>query len=248
MVFEKLNKIVEVGIEYTTKSALGIHAGKESSFSAVDQPITRIGGKAVIPGSSIKGVLRSTLESLMSENNIKVCIPEATIPKERMRDKERYARDIGRLSSCEVSSERRVCPICQIFGAAGLSGRAMFLDATPVNEPQIIKRTHVAIDRENKAAAKGSLVELEAVDAGAIFDGKIRVINPEDWQVGALLKAVESLDLLGIGSKKTAGYGEISTKIKYIDTKIMTEGDWKPDSSKSINDFKNAFSSFLKKR
>ncbi len=104
MVFEKLNKIVEVGIEYTTKSALGIHAGKESSFSAVDQPIARIGGKAVIPGSSIKGVLRSTLESLMSENNIKVCIPEATIPKERMRDKERYAQDIGRLASCEVSS------------------------------------------------------------------------------------------------------------------------------------------------
>ncbi len=248
MVFEKLNKIVEISIEYTTKSALGIHAGKESAFSAVDQPIVRIGGKSVIPGSSIKGVLRSTLESLMSENNIKVCIPEAAIPKEHMRDKERYAMEIGRLTPCEASGEKKVCPICQIFGAAGLSGQAMFLDAVPVNDPRIIKRVHVAIDRENKAASRGSLVELEAVDAGSKFEGKIRVINPEDWQIGAILKTVESLNLLGIGSKKTAGYGEISTEIKYIDTKKMVEGDWKKDESKSIDDFKNAFTSILRKR
>lgn len=248
MVFEKLNKIVEINIEYTTKSAMGIHAGKESAFSAVDKPIVRIGGKPVIPGSSIKGVLRSSLESLMSGNNVKVCVPEAAIPKERMRDKERYAQEIGRLTPCEASSEKTVCPICQIFGAAGLSGRAMFLDAVPVNDPRIIKRTHVAIDRENKAAATKALMELEAVDADSKFDGKIRVINPEDWQIGAILKAVESLDLLGIGSKKTAGYGEISTKIKSIGAKKMVDGDWKEGESKSIDDFKIAFTNFLKKR
>jgi len=202
MVFEKLNEIVEIDVEYITKSAVAIYSGRETAFAAMEQPIVRIGGEPVIPGSSIKGVTRSTLESIMSNNNIQVCVPEAAIPKERMRDKERYAEEIGRLRPCDAG-EREVCLVCQIFGAAGLSGRALFLDARHASEPRIIKRTHVAIDRGNKAAAKGSLVEVEAVDAGSRFEGKIRVINPEEWQIGAIIKTVESLDLLGIGSNKT---------------------------------------------
>ncbi len=82
MVFEKLETITEIEVEYTTCSCLAIHAGKSSAYSIVDQPIIKIGGVPVIPGSSLKGALRSIVESVFSESGVAVCIPEASIPKQ----------------------------------------------------------------------------------------------------------------------------------------------------------------------
>jgi len=49
-------------------------------------------------------------------------------------------------------------------------------------------------------------------------------------------------------NKKTAGYGEISTEIKEVVTKRMVEGEWVEEEGKSVDDFKEAFSDFLRRR
>lgn len=237
MVFEKLENIVEIEVEYLNKSTLAIQSGREPALSAVDQPVLKIGGEPAIPGSSIKGALRSILEALLSQNGKKVCVPEATIPiKER--DKKGYAYKIGRLPPCDPKNE--ICSICQIFGAAGLSGRAIFLDAHVNGEYNLIERTHVAISRENRSATEGTLMKIQAIDAGAKFNGTIRIINPEDWQVGALLSALENLKYLGFGSKKTSGYGEIEVKVNQITVKKMENGKW-IKKEVDIKDFKASY-------
>lgn len=217
MVFEKLETITEIEVQYTTCSCLAIHAGKSAAYSIVDQSIIKIGGVPVIPGSSLKGALRSIIESILSESGVDVCIPEASIPKQikQRRNVDEYARYLGRLPPCnQIKGD--VCPVCEIFGAASLSGRAVFLDARPESTIIPIKRTHVAIRRDTNAQSDGSLMELEAVDKGAVFLGKIRIINAENWHIGAILRALEVLKLVGLGAKKTAGYGEIDTLAKKI--------------------------------
>jgi len=243
MVFEKLSEIIELKVEYTTKGSLAIQTGGSPAFSAMERPVIMMGGEPVIPGSSLKGSLRSLLEATLSNEGVRVCLPEAAIPQEEMRRdrKEDYARRIGREVPCDPG-KGKVCPICEIFGAASLSGRAIFLDARPVGEVALIERNHVAITRDTKAAAPGKLMQVQAVDAGAVFQGVIRLINPERWHVGALMQALDNLSFLGLGSKKTAGYGEIETKVVEVIRREMRDGSLQvkaiDDPSAFVEDFR----------
>ena len=64
------------------------------------------------------------------------------------------------------------------------------------------------------------------IERAAKFVGIIRIINPEKWHTGALHAAIENLSYLGMGSKKSSGYGELETTIKGVTTKLMREGKW----------------------
>lgn len=247
MVFEKLERIVEIQVEYESKSSLAIQAGREEGLRAVEQPVIRVGGQTVLPGSSLKGVLRSLLESLLSQNGILVCVPEAAIPLERKKQKngiQEYVKEIGRKEPCKIDD---LCPVCEIFGSAEVSSRAVFLDARPTTEPKLLERRHVAITRDTKTAAGGALLEVETVDAGTTFNGTIRVINPEKWHIGALITAVENLRSLGLGSKKSEGYGEIAATIVDVTPNIMKEGKWVPEEV-TIDQYKDAFLKYLREQ
>lgn len=245
MGFERLEEVVEIEVEYTAKSCLAIGAGREISFEATESPVVRVGNQPVIPGSTLKGVIRSTLESLLTQDNVKVCVPSATIPGSIRRDEHQdYVREIGRQMPCGLENP---CPVCQIFGTTGqregLSGKAIFLDAQPIEgvKVELIERTHVALTRDTKSQAGGKLMSLQAVDAGAKFKGVIRLINPREWQVGAILQALETVKMLGIGSKKTAGYGEIGIEILSLGAKGFKDGNWQKPEEKNPQDYKEAF-------
>lgn len=250
MGFEKLEKIVEIKVKYITLGALAIHASKDAPFEATDSPVVKIGGKPVIPGSSLKGVTRSTLEAMLSAEGIMVCIPSAAIPKApKGTDRDSFANDytknIGRKPSCAVND---LCPICEIFGTTGekegLSGRALFLDARSNDEIKPIERTHVTIMRDTKSQAAGKLMTLQAVDAGTVFYGNIRVINPVDWQIGALIQALRTVSMIGIGAKKTSGYGELEVTMPSIKLNTLRKGNWVTSEMNEAN-YTNPFLTWL---
>jgi len=236
MTFERLQTITVLKVAYTTESALAISAGDQPA-EIMESPVIKLGGKPVIPGSSLKGALRSTLEAMLSELGHEVCIPFAAIPRSYRRGKKReqeqrirqYANSLGRRPPCD--DVEHPCPVCSIFGTvggqAGLSGKALFLDATTVEgEYELIERSHVAITRDTKSQSEGSLMSLQAVDAGTTFRGDIRIINAEPWEVGAILRALEGVELLGIGAKKTAGYGDLDIKVEAIEVLRFDGREW----------------------
>lgn len=244
MAFEKLERIIELDIEYKAKSALAISIGRQPG-EIVEMPVIKLAGLPVIPGSSLKGALRSTLESMLAQMGVEVCVPMAAIPRRQRNEPERtpYLQKIDRLAPCEDIEEP--CPVCTIFGIsgarAGLAGRAITLDAT--TEPgkfDLIERTHVAIARDTKSQAEGSLMSLEAVDSGAVFSGGIRFVNPEDWQVGAVVRALEALQYLGMGGKKTAGYGDLDITIKASRVIHFEDGEWKSEPI-NLEPYQSAF-------
>lgn len=236
MTFERLQDITVLKVRYATLSALVISAGDQPA-EIMESPVIKLGGKPVIPGSSLKGALRSTLEAMLSELGHEVCIPFAAIPRSYRRGSKReqeekieqYARSLGRRAPCDDIDHP--CPVCTIFGTvggqAGLSGKALFLDATTVEgEYGLIERSHVAITRDTKSQSEGSLMSLQAVDAGATFRSDIRVINAEPWEVGAILRALEGIELLGIGAKKTAGYGDLEIKVEAVQVLRFDGREW----------------------
>lgn len=226
MAFEKLSRIMEINAEYTARSALAILSGREEAFAPLDQVVIAIGGQPVIPGSSLKGAVRSVVEALLAERGISVCVPESAIPKEFSRDKEGYARRLGRRPACQGRGQQNPCPVCQVFGTIDLAARASFLDARPIGDPKLIERSHVALTRDNRAAAGGKLLQLQAVDAGTRFAGVIRVVNFDDWHAGMILAGLKTLELTGLGGKKSAGYGDIGVKFGDLNQLSWSNGGW----------------------
>lgn len=249
--FATLNNLTEIVLEFVTTASLSIRAGDQPQ-EITDAPVIKIGGKPVLPGSSLKGALRSSLEGLLAARGVSVCVPATAIPNEIKREKreQQYLEKIGRKKPCEPQ-DKDLCPVCLIFGTAGqksgLSGSAIFLDATltgEVSPETLLERTHVAITRDTRSQAGGALVTVESVDAGAKFVGSVRLINPEDWQVGAILQAIEWLKQLGIGSKKTAGYGQLNIAVQSIQKKLLQNGAWQAqavDTSQVVQAFVNKF-------
>jgi len=243
--FEKLKDIVEFGYKITTLGNLTISPPEMPLGEDEDLKITKIGKKMAIPGSSIKGLVRSNLESKLSELGKEVCVPSVTLPRNK-KERESYLKRINRRNPDDCMKEP--CPICLIFGntyrGGALSGRAIFLDAfsdSDINDYTLV-RTHVAIERSRRVQSSKKLVELSAVEGGVEFKGTIRIINPENWMVGALRRALETAEFTGIGGKKSAGYGQVSIEIKNpVIFKFGSKG-WKPeerdwdDYIKSFND------------
>lgn len=250
MTFEKLDRIVELTVKYTTLGTLSIGGGDQPQ-SIVDSPLMRIGGEPVIPGSSLKGALRSNLEAILAGQGVDVCVPYTAIPNDIRKSgrTDQYLREIGRLNTCRPNAN--ICPICQMFGTAGgaqgLSGHVIVLDARLKDtfDPAILtERAHVAITRDTRAQAGGALVSVEAVDAGVEFSGVIRLINAEDWMVGAILRGLEALGYLGIGAKKTSGYGQLQVEPQGVIIRKLTTAGWE-ETPGDLDAYRRAFDTCL---
>jgi len=225
--FSKLEQIISLQVKYTTRGNLTIGTGRGDGVR--DNLVIRESyeGNPVISGSSLKGVIRSTIEAILHEASIKfpdpdkkrelqVCVPMPCTT----RIGDRYKVPEGRRQPCrDISS---LCPACKMFGTTTISGRVIFHDAKVPSDKVVttFSRVHVALTRDTKTASTGarggSLQTIETVPAGVDFSGSIDLINPKDWMVGAIISTLELLPFLGVGAKKTSGYGELEICLEAI--------------------------------
>ncbi len=210
--FETIERIVRVPFEVVTKGTLSIGTGKGDGMR--DNLIIREGGpgsKPVISGSSIKGMVRSTIEGILAAAQPgQICVPFVCLGRDKQPPK-------GRKDDCGRSSRNNPCPVCRMFGNTEMSGRASFRDAHLAAGqyiPETTERTHVALRRDTKTAAGGALVTIEALPPDVHFEGEVVLVNPEDWMVGAVIEVVGMLGIIGLGAKKTSGYGEVEAVMK----------------------------------
>ena len=86
----------------------------------------RCNGQLVIPGTGIKGAVRSVVEAISNS-----CVLQAHY-KEKVPRSHRACRGV------KQGQERRaeLCPACRLFGTTGYRGRVYFSDAVPVGDVQ----------------------------------------------------------------------------------------------------------------
>ncbi|MCA1278257.1 RAMP superfamily CRISPR-associated protein [Saccharopolyspora sp. 7B] len=149
----------------------------------------RTDGDYAIPGSTLKGVLRSRAEYICRVVGAGACTDQ----------------------SCGE------CRPCTLFGhanaAGGRRGRIAVDDAV-IREPVIAHRNHVAIDRFTGGARDTALYTHEVVASGT-FTLHVRALDAIDEADERLLHAVLA-DLhdgyTGIGARTTAGYGTVAAR------------------------------------
>lgn len=181
-----------------------------------------------IPGSSMKGVVRSfvekalrtiddrsswrwacpTFERKTGEDQVPNCAQQMkgdSGEKKERKNKELASWDIYKGS----------CGACKLFGSTLLRGRLAFTDMLPTEGVEIGTETRygVAISRLSHAVAQGPF-EMEVAVSGS-FSGQVILENYEIWQMGVLASALESMNhgQLTLGFGKNRGFGQIRVSI-----------------------------------
>jgi CRISPR/Cas system CSM-associated protein Csm3 (group 7 of RAMP superfamily) len=160
--------------------------------------LMRVDDTFVIPGSSLKGILRSRCEYIL--------------------------RSIGMAPVPCLDQRCGNCWTCTQFGhgggddqtttTVGQRGRIRIPD-TPVVDPVRVYRQHVAIDRFTGGALDAHLFTVEALEAGTftVIIEALDLAPSAETELRALLRLVlaDLADrLIGIGGATTRGYGTVS--------------------------------------
>jgi len=224
----------------TSPLYIGLGEGSYTLGSSVDLPVIEgsvyVNGVVyqgpIIPGSSLKGVLRALAESIALGLGEDWLVFEAPLPSkenkayrctgEGLSDVERW---LSREGDCSDPSVQDIVdryfdscfasPVVRLFGAPWLASHVVVYDAYPADgkRPRTDVVTRVAIDRLTGAQKPGMLYTIEAVRAGVKWLARLRVINidlaGESREARLLRQLLRFLEQVGIhvGGRTSIGHG-----------------------------------------
>ena len=219
MFARQLNQI-RLDVSISPKGPLLIRSGRQGADPTrpqLEAVRTTVDGQpsVYIPGSSLKGVLRSHAERLLTSEGLAIT---PTFDKE--------AWKVFNQKTPADEAHRGTCPLGRTFGSLNLKSRTAVTDFLPgghspvgsgdrrrqlelANDVEI--RNGVAIDRLLGSASGGALFDREAVVQGR-FDGRIVLRNAQLYQLALVLLVLRDLDegFLQLGSSTSRGHGFVT--------------------------------------
>ena len=217
--FHVLSSLTKITGILVNETPLRIGVGREPPIGApVDIAVYRVNGKPIIPGSSLKGVFRSFIESIAASMGFKVHAPW---DRQAVEDEAR---------------NNDFCIVCGIFGNGELASHVRIYDAEPLNEARTFTKTGIGIDREFGGVKPEILFNEELVCPGLEWSFRMDVYNirllPEPVEEGedrrgkilrVLLDALMSTGI-SVGARKSVGCGLI--KLKKLGWEVYTIKDF----------------------
>jgi CRISPR-associated RAMP protein (TIGR02581 family) len=191
----------------------------------------RLGRTVYLPGSSLKGAVRSYCEKIGRTVGLAVCNPLDM----KSSCGRRLDREAKTASGAEIYN--KLCPICRIFGHMVMASHVHFSDAYPtprtikeVNETE--ERDGVAIDRVSGAVAVGPF-QLEVVTRGE-FATRLTLRNFQLWQVGLLAVALRDVSqgYVPLGFARSRGLGRVS--LQYDRLEIAYPGQFRTNGGRDF--------------
>lgn len=190
----------------TLHSALHIGGGTINSMNTDSTVVRTPDSTPFIPGSSFKGVFRSSVEKLAGQiPSVEVCslsggkdcfhgkFTEKTASGKSRYDllKEQIEQETKNPENSlktlvELREEtlyarvlKEICDTCQLFGNGFTASKIFFSDLKLIDWAGVTQiRDGVVIDRDSEKAVEGLKYDFEVVPAGAVFTFEIRLENP----------------------------------------------------------------------
>jgi len=211
-----------------------MHIGSGLGDHRVDALFVRSNDKFYLPGSSVRGALRSLIERLaagLSANPSSVsCFLDnssnskcVSANRETLKEVNgwRESRRLTELNILDkIMSQGYLCQVCQLFGSPMLASKVKIHDCFPAAGPSMPSegtvRYGIGIDRDTESVREGVLFEVEVLDHRPSFQFELLAENleedekknPEDWGLLAL-GLLEMLDgRFYLGAKSAVGLGQ----------------------------------------
>lgn len=206
-----------------TLTGLHIGAGASGDPLATDSPVVRnTVGEPYIPGSSLKGVLRSATEGLLrgafdrtnKKGDLselwscdfvgrKPCVSHDRLEgirqetADRIKAAKQEGDDVSELDAKRMEVRdvwKESCTVCRLFGSLALASRVRFPDLPMIEASGPLEvRNGVGIDRDRELAADGVLYDFEAVPPSTVFDLLVLVDNGRDHEIGLIVYLFDEL-------------------------------------------------------
>lgn len=212
-----------------------LHVGTGQTSPTTDAGVVRdFKGHPFIPGSSLKGALRSAVErrvewlglrSCRLEKDYAGCLTtnrrtESEVNGKPWREHDLYWR-LGEM-------ENGLCDVCKLFGSIVFGGKVQVDDLPLVEEfeplvPQLVEvRDGVGIDRDSGIAVEGAKFDYEVVPSLTAFRFSVTAENLDEKDIALL--ALGLLEMMNgavpLGGKSTRGLGRCRlqlSKVSYFD-------------------------------
>jgi len=224
--FDKFLCTYEVKISLVNLTPLSICAGKSvtSILEGRDNPVVRMGGNVYIPGSSLKGVLRSEAEryvrTVYGGGPEYVC--NILDPRDELSRKE------------QLREKYRPCLICRIFGGPTVASHVKIFDAFS-SKHAVERRMCVSINRITGGQHAQRLFDIEYVVPNSLFDLTIEVENidimdqsDESKVIRYLLKKMMEEGIY-VGSRKSIGFGRVKAERLTLTKYYLDNGELKKE-------------------
>ncbi|MFM7201173.1 MAG: CRISPR-associated RAMP protein Csx7 [Myxococcota bacterium] len=223
------------------QTGLRIGGGDSDELNAVDLPVMRdADGFPFIPGSSLKGAIRATLEALVRgadlppTSGLWACDPLL----EAESDQRNGTGSCGwhRRGRHDAVKLEQHCCICRILGSRAVASHVRFSDLLLQERAwrgrrrlPIELRDGVAIDRDLRTVHNSQKYDFEVVSPGARFTLEVFVDNPSPWAMGLLTVGFDQLHegFTALGGFTSRGLGRVSLhwdSLERLDARSLLEG------------------------
>lgn len=199
------------------KSGLPTISGPDMAFVTTWRNGTQ---EVYLPGSSLKGTLRSHAERIARTlNPVAACNPFVEAKQAEafcglcFEERKKAKEELG---NPRVYADS--CPICRLFGSTWFAGRLATEDAYAVGQPpKRQQRDGVGIDRFTGGSAQGVKFDLEVVTEGT-FATRLHLRNFELWQLGLVGFVLTDLadGLIRVGAAKSRGLGRVRGQVSRV--------------------------------
>ena len=146
----------------------------------------RVGGEILIPGSSLKGTLRTAAHRVAGKFGLKSC---------------------GEVSPDRILEAHKkmggVCDVCKLFGMPGpaeISHSKLFVsELRPKRRVETALVTRISIDPRRGKVRKGGLFKVEVIPPCTTFEGEITLLDEDERHVELLLASIGELRQMSFG-------------------------------------------------
>jgi CRISPR-associated protein Csm3 len=211
-------------IELQLVTPLHIGGNQEEAITS-DSPIMRdTNGAPFIPGSSLKGLLRTaserTVHLLSFEKDACFLKDGGCHPYKKYKHIEELAK-LGEEEQLFDEIYAHLCPICQTYGGGMIASKVKFQhvffdEFVPVNV-----RTSNKIDRDTGATVDGALFSYEYIQPKQTFKIVVEAENMtrDNLKVLGLALAQLEQNAIRFGGKQAKGLGQV----KYVSGKVIEQ-------------------------
>lgn len=214
-------------IDYSLEFLSPFHCGAGEGKGLADRLVRKDQGLLVVPGSTIKGLIRENYESLVTHFGITVNGPHLSRDND---ERKKYIKSL--FSGYDI--------VYAIFGSPWQPGTVFFDDAVLDDEwkeyftdaksdehklrlqrEQVNQRSRVCIDRYTSTAASGALFTSEYGKRGIGFNGKIYgsysyPADKIDYSLPLLLLMAALKMIYSIGAERSTGCGRCNVEIEHL--------------------------------
>ncbi len=160
-----------------------------------------------VPGSTLKGILRSSATRVASLLGLSSC---GEIEPNRINEKHEE------LNNFIVVEGKKVCHVCDMFGFPGGPKSPLRVSDGEFSKIYVDEFTRSSINRKSNVVNRGALYSYEEVILNSVIRFKIELVKDDDWMQRLLLASLVEIVYSGMG--KGCGVSLYIENVKGLNT------------------------------